>query len=181
MPVGSRRGHSSIWLVLVSSLSWIWCHRRICRGCSRTGPILSQAYSRVKEWTATHWPLYQTAYAVGQSIDSRSHQAAQSPLFRVHLISLSSGVRIPKPPASSQLMSSLSFLRAAIRTSLQSNFYASQNNNITATVIVGSFVIYLWCVLAHLFGAVPQPGIYSEGFNHGGLFIDFIGQRWCPF
>lgn len=35
----------------------------------------------------------------------------------------------------------------------------------------------LWCILVHLFAAVPQGPDYHRGYQHGGMIIDFVGQK----
>ncbi|KAL2134745.1 hypothetical protein VTI74DRAFT_10901 [Chaetomium olivicolor] len=39
------------------------------------------------------------------------------------------------------------------------------------------FVPGMLCILAHLFFALPQAGEATRGYLHGGVIIDFIGQR----
>lgn len=35
----------------------------------------------------------------------------------------------------------------------------------------------LWCMLVHLFAALPRGPDYHRGYQHGGLVIDFVGQK----
>ena len=35
----------------------------------------------------------------------------------------------------------------------------------------------LWCMLVHLFAALPQGLEYHRGYQHGGMIIDFVGQK----
>lgn len=35
----------------------------------------------------------------------------------------------------------------------------------------------LWCMLIHLFAALPVGPEYHRGYQHGGLIIDFVGQK----
>ncbi|CAG9970686.1 unnamed protein product [Clonostachys byssicola] len=35
----------------------------------------------------------------------------------------------------------------------------------------------IWCMLMHLFGALPKGPDYHRGYLHGGLIFDFIGQK----
>lgn len=35
----------------------------------------------------------------------------------------------------------------------------------------------IWCMLVHLLAALPQGYDYNRGYLHGGVIIDFIGQR----
>ena len=69
----------------------------------------------------------------------------------------------------------LSFIKAVLRASLQSNFYAS-DRTITAPVIVGTVILFLYCVFSHLISGCPEPSHFDQGYNHGGIYIDFVGQ-----
>lgn len=35
----------------------------------------------------------------------------------------------------------------------------------------------LWCMLVHLFAALPVGRDYHRGYMHGGMIIDFVGQK----
>lgn len=35
----------------------------------------------------------------------------------------------------------------------------------------------LWCILVHLLAAIPEGHEYHRGYQHGGMIIDFIGQK----
>lgn len=35
----------------------------------------------------------------------------------------------------------------------------------------------LWCMLVHLLGSLPQGPEYHRGYQHGGMIIDFVGQK----
>ncbi|KAJ9263160.1 hypothetical protein DTO195F2_3138 [Paecilomyces variotii] len=39
------------------------------------------------------------------------------------------------------------------------------------------FISNLFCILVHLLSARPEAGESTRGYLHGGLFIDFIGQK----
>ena len=69
----------------------------------------------------------------------------------------------------------MSFLRAAMRTSLQSSFYTI-DKALNGPSLAATIAVFVWCLMFHVISSIPQPGIYSEGYNHGGIFIDFIGQ-----
>ncbi len=35
----------------------------------------------------------------------------------------------------------------------------------------------IWCMMIHFFGAMPEGPIYHRGYQHGGMIIDFVGQK----
>lgn len=35
----------------------------------------------------------------------------------------------------------------------------------------------LWCMLVHVFASLPEGPDYHRGYQHGGLIIDFVGQK----
>lgn len=43
--------------------------------------------------------------------------------------------------------------------------------------IYGIFVPSTLCILAHILFALPEAGEATRGYLHGGVFIDFIGQK----
>lgn len=43
--------------------------------------------------------------------------------------------------------------------------------------VLAVFLPAAMCLLAHLFGALPIAGEASRGYLHGGMIVDFIGQK----
>jgi len=52
-------------------------------------------------------------------------------------------------------------------------FLMQANRSHVALIVIPN----LWCMLVHLFAAMPRGPDYHRGYQHGGLVIDFIGQK----
>lgn len=79
------------------------------------------------------------------------------------------------------LVSSCSFFRLAIRWVAQSLFISPRSEeaflnvpNYHVSAIIAPNII---CILLHLVTSLPFAGEASRGYLHGGVFIDFIGQK----
>ena len=71
----------------------------------------------------------------------------------------------------------LSFVRGILRCILQGQFLYKNEQTISRPALAGSVLVFTFCAAVHLFGDLPRPGPLAHGYNHGGLFIDFVGQR----
>lgn len=74
-------------------------------------------------------------------------------------------------------LADLSFLRGLLRLILQSQFLYKRDQSISKFAIVWSGLVFVFCAAVHLFDEIPKPGPLAHGYNHGGLFVDFVGQR----
>lgn len=76
---------------------------------------------------------------------------------------------------------SCSLIMLAIRAVVQLIFFTPKAPPFEPTrnqPFVGAiFFSNLFCILVHLLSARPEAGESTRGYLHGGLFIDFIGQK----
>jgi hypothetical protein len=92
---------------------------------------------------------------------------------------------VPSSSSSPRLIVSNSTIRLLIRFIIQVNIlspkspisaFASIDLSVkrAALVLFGSFLLGF---IPHLFFSIPSAGEPTQGYLHGGLLIDFIGQR----
>ncbi|OAX79306.1 hypothetical protein ACJ72_06376 [Emergomyces africanus] len=75
-----------------------------------------------------------------------------------------------------------SILHFAIRAVIQFIFFTPKATQLPETSttepsIVAVFASNIFCIFLHYMSASPMAGEATRGYLHGGLFIDFIGQK----
>ncbi|KAL1837955.1 hypothetical protein VTJ49DRAFT_3226 [Mycothermus thermophilus] len=78
-----------------------------------------------------------------------------------------------------------SFIRLLLRLLPHYSFLTPKDTILPPTILLPAeqphvytiFIPGLLCMAAHLFLALPQAGEASRGYLHGGVIIDFIGQK----
>jgi len=76
-----------------------------------------------------------------------------------------------------------SFFRLLIRGAAQLMYLSPKDETIPFHMPASRLHVVLlllpniWCTLVHAFSAVPQAKEYHRGYMHGGMVIDFVGQK----